>query len=250
MQRKSLAVLILAAGKGTRMNSSLAKVLQPLAEKPLLHYVLDTVDAIAPARCVVVVGFQAEDVKARFQNRSVEFVEQKEQLGTGHAAMQAESCLADFDGDVLILCGDMPLMRADTLKNLVQTHQQTGAAGTVLTLKANDGKIRDFGRIVRNSEGAVQRIVEHKDASPEEKNIQEYNSGVYCFDKSLLFKALSGVGRSNAQGEYYLTDTIQFIVENELRLESVQTADADEIFGINSREDLEHAEALVAQGRP
>ncbi len=250
MQRKSLAVLVLAAGKGTRMKSPLAKVLQPLAEKPLLHYVLETVDALKPARRVVVVGFQAEEVKARFSGPELEYVEQKEQLGTGHAVLQAESCLKDFDGDVLILCGDMPLMRVATLKNLTEKHQRTGAACTVLTLKANDGKIRDFGRIVRDSEGAVLKIVENKDASPEEKKIQEYNSGVYCFNKALLFKALSGIGRSNAQGEYYLTDTVQFMVENRLPLEAVQTADADEIFGINSKEDLDRAEALLAQAGP
>ena len=247
MQRQSLAVLVLAAGKGKRMQSSLAKVLQPLAGKPLLHYVLQTVDTLAPERRVVVVGFQAEEVRAQFPGAQLEFVLQKEQLGTGHAARQAEACLRDFDGDVLILCGDMPLMRAATLKNLIGKHRQSNAAGTLLTLKANDGKIRDFGRIVRNSEGAVLKIVENKDASAEEKNIKEYNSGVYCFNKELLFKALSGIDRNNSQGEFYLTDTVQYIVENKLPLESVQTADADEIFGINSQEDLQHAEALLKQ---
>jgi UDP-N-acetylglucosamine diphosphorylase/glucosamine-1-phosphate N-acetyltransferase len=245
MPQKNLAVIILAAGKGTRMKSPLAKVLQPLSGKTLLHYVLETVGELSADRVGVVVGFQADKVKAAFPDPKLEFVEQREQLGTGHAAQQTESSFRDFEGDILVLCGDMPLIRSSTLENLIKKHRETKATCTLLTLKGKKGEIKDFGRILRDGDRSITRIVENKDATEEEKKVDEYNSGVYCFDKGLFYKALSSIDNGNSQNEYYLTDTIKYFVQNKCSVQSVQTEDSDEIFGINSPEDLKKAEQLL-----
>jgi UDP-N-acetylglucosamine diphosphorylase/glucosamine-1-phosphate N-acetyltransferase len=225
------------------MHSGRAKVLHPLAGRPLLIHVLDAVTALNPARVLVVVGYQAAEVKQACANRPVEFVEQAEQLGTGHAVQQAQSALEDFEGEVLILCGDMPLIRSATLKTLLQKHHETGAECTLLSLKTKEPK--DFGRVVRGPDGAVLRIVEAKDATTGEKTVDEYNSGVYCFDKGILFKVLASIDRSNAQEEYYLTDAVGILSRNGHSVECHSTRDADEIFGINSSEDLKKAEQMV-----
>ena len=243
MPRQGLAVVILAAGKGTRMESDRAKVLHSLASRPLLIHVLDTVATLNPERVLVVVGYQAEQVKQACANRPVEFVEQNEQLGTGHAVLQAQAALEDFEGNVLILCGDMPLIQSSTLQALLRKHHDTGAGCTLLSLKTKEKK--DFGRVVRSPEGAVSRIVEVEDASEQEKTIDEYNSGVYCFNKGILFKTLASVDSSNAQGEYYLTDTVGILSRNGHAVACHSTQDADEIFGINSSEDLKKAEQIV-----
>ncbi len=243
MPRQGLAVVILAAGKGTRMESDCAKVLHSLASRPLLIHVLDTVATLNPKRVLVVVGYQAEEVKQACANRPVEFVEQAEQLGTGHAVLQARAALEDFEGDVLVLCGDMPLIQSATLQALLRIHHETGAGCTLLSLKT--GEKKDFGRVVRSPGGAVLRIVEVRDASEQEKTIDEYNSGVYCFNKGILFKTLASVDSSNAQGEYYLTDTVGILSRNGHAVACHSTQDADEIFGINSSEDLKKAEQIV-----
>ena len=245
MNSRGLAVIVLAAGKGTRMESPLAKVLQLLGGRPLLHYVLESVASLRPDRSIVVVGYQSERVKSEFPERGLEFVEQKEQLGTGHAARQAEPALANFAGDVLVVSGDMPLVQSRTLIALLNRHRESGASCTLLTLKTSEKK--DFGWIVRDGEGAVVKIVEQKDASKNEKGVDEFNAGVYCFDKGLFFKALGSIGDNNAQKEFYLTDTIQYIVESGLGLETVQVRDAAELFGINSMEDLQRAEQLLTE---
>ena len=243
MPRQGLAVVILAAGKGTRMLSDRAKVLHSLASRPLLIHVLDTAATLNPQRVLVVVGYGAEEIKLACADRPVEFVEQTEQLGTGHAVMQAQAALEDFEGDVLILCGDMPLIQSSTLQALLRMHNETGAECTLLSLKTKEKK--DFGRVVRSTEGAVLRIVEARDASEQEKTIDEYNSGVYCFNKGILFKALASVDTSNAQGEYYLTDTVGILSQNGHAVVCHSTHDADELLGINSSEDLAKAEKIV-----
>lgn len=245
MQEKDLAVIVLAAGKGRRMKSDLAKVLHLLSSRPLLAYVLGTVSALKPQRRVVVVGHQAEAVKSAFTDPSLIFVEQTEQLGTGHAVQQAEACFHDFEGDVLILCGDMPLMKSSTLEKLVRHHRKSVAGCTLLSLKTKETK--DFGRVVRNPQGGVARIVEHRDASAEEITIDEYNSGVYCFSKDILFKALGAIDNRNSQNEYYLTDTIDYLTRNGHNVQCVQTGEASEIFGINSLDDLKTAETILQQ---
>ena len=243
MQQQDLAVIILAAGKGTRMQTSLAKVLLPVAGRPLLHYVLDLSSRLNPARTIVVVGHQADQVRKAFADREVEFVVQREQLGTGHAAQQAKLKLENFEGQVLVLCGDMPLIRPKTMLQVVEGHRRSGVKCTVLTLK-NSG-CHDFGRIIRDGNGSILKIVELKDASESEKKVDEFNSGVYCFDKGLFFKALAHVGPDNVQKEYYLTDTIEYLVRNGYPVQAIQTKDANEILGINSPDDLNQAERLL-----
>jgi len=243
MQQKDIAVIILAAGKGTRMKSSLAKVLLPLAGHPLLHYTLDLSSKLNPVQTIVVVGHQADQVQQAFADRGVEFVLQHEQLGTGHAAKQAKEKLENFKGLVLVLCGDMPLIRPDTLLEMVAGHRASGAKCTVLTLKS-DG-LHDFGRIIRDEKGLILKIVEFKDASDVEKKVDEFNSGVYCFDSGLFFKALEHVDSNNAQNEYYLTDTIEYLVRKRYPVQATQTQNANEILGINSPDDLNRAERLL-----
>ena len=243
MQQQDLAVIILAAGKGTRMQTSLAKVLLPVAGRPLLHYVLDLSSRLNPARTIVVVGHQADQVRKAFADREVEFVVQREQLGTGHAAQQAKLKLENFEGQVLVLCGDMPLIRPKTLLQVVEGHRRSGVKCTVLTLK-NSG-CHDFGLVIRDGNGSILKIVELKDASESEKKVDEFNSGVYCFDNGLFFKALAHVGPDNVQKEYYLTDTIEYLVRNGYPVQAIQTKDANEILGINSPDDLNQAERLL-----
>ena len=245
MQQSDLAVIILAAGKGTRMQTSLAKVLLPVAGHPLLHYVLDLSSRLNPVRTIVVVGHQADQVKEAFAGGEIEFVVQNEQLGTGHAAQQAKSQLENFEGRVLVLCGDMPLIRLKTLLQMLEEHKNSGAKCTVLTLKSSE--YHDFGRIIRDEEGSILKIVELKDASEAEKKVDEFNSGVYCFDNRLFFKVLEHIDANNAQKEYYLTDTIKCLVRNEYSVQTIQTQDVDEILGINSPEDLSRAERLLGE---
>jgi UDP-N-acetylglucosamine diphosphorylase/glucosamine-1-phosphate N-acetyltransferase len=245
MNSKGLAVVVLAAGKGTRMKSSLAKVLQPLNKQPLLYYVLESLIPLSPDLSVVVVGFHSERVRDAFSDKGLIFVEQKEQLGTGHAAQQAESALSDFSGDILVVCGDMPFIKSQTLIDLVNRHRKTGAGCTVLTLKAPEKK--DFGRIIRDEKGAVVKIVENKDASESEKKVDEFNSGVYCFDKSLFCKALRSISNDNVQKEYYLTDTIEHVVMNGFAVETLQIRDTVQLSGINSQDDLLEAERIMTQ---
>jgi len=245
MNVKNLAVIVLAAGKGTRMKSSLAKVLQELNSKPLLSYVLDSLAPLNSDLSIVVVGFQSEIVKKKFAGRGLLFVEQKEQLGTGHAAQQAKTTLGDFLGDVLIVCGDMPFIKPKTLIDLLNIHREKQAACTVLTLKA-PGK-KDFGRIIRDGNGKVSKIIEYKDASINEKKVDEYNSGVYCFDKVLFCKALGSIESDNTQKEYYLTDTIEYMVKNSFLVEALQTKDAVQLLGINTQEDLHLAEKIITE---
>ncbi|MGV7221826.1 MAG: NTP transferase domain-containing protein [Nitrospinales bacterium] len=243
MEGKKLAVIILAAGKGSRMKSSLAKALHPLASRPLLVHVLEKVKPLNPDKVIIVVGHQSDKVKEAIASSSIEFVEQKEQLGTGHAVQQAEKVLKDLDGTVLILCCDMPFLKTTTLSQLIDVHLDTNAECTLLSLKTLEK--RDFGRIVRDEMGAIKQIVENRDASEEEKLIDEFNSGVYCFNKKFLFNALAKIDNCNAQQEYYLTDTVKWIKEKGLKIGSIQTEDGLEILGINSVEDLEIAENFL-----
>lgn len=241
-----LAAVVLGAGRGTRMKSPLAKVLHPLLDKPLLAYVLDTVRALHPDRVVLVVGYQSDRVRQSFPEKDLEYVFQEEQLGTGHAVQQTVKALADFDGDIIILCGDMPFIKTTSLQALLKKHGQAAAACTMLTLKNSD--IQDFGRIVRDQSHKVHRIVEAKDATENEKLIDELNTGVYCFNKNSLFKALSILDNNkNSQGEYYLTDTIEYLVTQGHLVETVQTTDAMEFLGVNTPQDLEKGERYLKE---
>jgi UDP-N-acetylglucosamine diphosphorylase/glucosamine-1-phosphate N-acetyltransferase len=249
MNKKGLAVIVLAAGKGKRMKSPIAKVLQPLKNRPLLYYVLESLAPLNPDLSVLVVGVQSKVVRESFSDRGLIFVEQKEQLGTGHAAQQAQLALLDFSGDVLVVCGDMPLIKSQTLIDLVNKHREKRSACTVLTLKSSEKK--DFGLVIRDEQGAVSKIVECKDASEDEKKVDEFNSGAYCFDKQLFFKGLYNTSNDNIQKEYYLTDTIAYLVSIGFIIETEQITDSTQLLGVNTQEDLYLVEKIMmGENRP
>jgi bifunctional UDP-N-acetylglucosamine pyrophosphorylase/glucosamine-1-phosphate N-acetyltransferase len=238
-----LAVVIIGAGKGTRMRSALAKVLHPLAGRPLLTHVLELACQLDPQHLVVVIGHQAETVRAVCEPYGGQCVIQEPQLGTGHAVAQAEPLLADFTGDVLVLYGDVPLLQAATVRTLLETHRQQQATVTVLTACLDQPA--GYGRIVRDAAGRLVRIVEERDASEAERALREINSGIYCFAAPFLFAALRQVGQNNAQGEQYLTDVVAVAVAEQRTVAHVTAENPDEILGINTRADLAYLEALL-----
>ena len=201
-------VIIMAAGKGTRMKSKLYKVLHPVCGKAMVDHVLTQVEKLQPAQIITIVGHGAEMVQERLGSRS-QYALQAEQLGTGHAVMQAKEALEGKKGTTLVISGDTPLLTSTTLQQLFDYHEQNQAAVTVLTAHADNPT--GYGRIIRNEAGDVQKIVEQKDANPQEAAVQEINTGTYCFDNELLFEALSQITTDNAQGEYYLTDALEIL---------------------------------------
>lgn len=234
--------LVLAAGQGTRMKSDLAKVLHPMAGRPLLAYVLDALGTLDVERVLVVVGHQRERVMERFQDRGVEWVVQDQQRGTGHAVMMAAPALQDFTGTLLVVCGDTPLLRGETLQDLLDHHAGSGAAATVLSMRLADPK--GYGRIIRDAADGLAAIVEERDATSEQRALDEVNSGNYAFDYPALAGVLSSLGAHNAQGEYYLTDTIG-LLRAQGRRTAVQCAfDARELLGVNTPEQLADAERI------
>ena len=241
-QTPPVAAVVLAAGMGKRMQSDLAKVLHPMAGKPLLAHVLATLDELGVARTVVVIGHQREKVRAAFADRTdLEWAVQAEQRGTGHACMMAEPALDGFQGTVLVVCGDTPLLTARTLSGLLDRHHRAGAQVTVLSMRLADPK--GYGRIVRTPDGeGIARIVEEKDASPAEKAIDEVNSGIYAFDHAALAGILSSLTANNSQGEYYLTDTVALLQAKGARAAVWCAEDARELLGINTLEQLAEAE--------
>jgi bifunctional UDP-N-acetylglucosamine pyrophosphorylase/glucosamine-1-phosphate N-acetyltransferase len=240
---RDVAAVVLAAGMGKRMNSDLAKVLHPMAGRPLLAHVLDALDELGLGRTVVVIGHQREKVQAAFAGRNgIQWAIQAEQRGTGHAYMMAEPVLGDFHGTVLVLPGDTPLLTARTLENLLDRHAQSGAKVTVLSMRLDDPK--GYGRIVRTRDGeGIERIVEEKDATPAEKAIDEVNSAMYAFDHAALQGVLSSLTANNAQGEYYLTDTVSLLQAKGAKAAVWCVEDARELLGINTVDQLAEAEA-------
>jgi bifunctional UDP-N-acetylglucosamine pyrophosphorylase / glucosamine-1-phosphate N-acetyltransferase len=239
-----LEAVVLAAGKGTRMKSDLAKVLHPLAGKPLLGHVLDTIDGAGIGRTVVVVGHQAAQVEASFKRADRDFVLQEPQLGTGHAVQMAVPVL-DPAGYCVVLAGDVPLLRVETLQRLVRETMDQAAAAVVLTCVVPDAG--SYGRIVKDADGRVQKIVEAKDASDEEKAIGEYNSGVFCFRTDLMIEALGHLTTENVQGEYYLTDTVAWLVEQGHPVLATATDDPGEVAGINTVDQLAEAAQYLSR---
>jgi len=238
-----LRAIILAAGKGVRMKSDLPKVFHPVLGRPLLSYVIDTVKKLGIGQIYVVVGHKKEMMTDYFKDSGVIFVEQNEQLGTGHAVMQVKPLLADFSGEVLVLAGDVPLLRCSTLKGLIEFHRRQRAAATVLTAELPDAG--SYGRIIRDREGRILRIVEKKDASPEEAQISEINTGTYCFDSRALFRALAEVKAENAQKEYYLTDTIEILKLQGLPVFAHLANDWRETLGVNTPDELKQIEEIL-----
>jgi bifunctional UDP-N-acetylglucosamine pyrophosphorylase/glucosamine-1-phosphate N-acetyltransferase len=240
-----LHVVILAAGKGTRMKSAWPKVLHRVAGLPMIEHVLTTAAALGPRSTTLVVGHQADAIRAALLTHpELSFVVQEPQLGTAHALLTTEPVLQSAAGTLVLLSGDVPLLSANTLKTLIDRHESAGAAATVLTAVVDrpDG----YGRIVRSGE-QIARIVEDRDASPAERAIREINSGIYAFALDGLFEALAGVASDNAQGEYYLPDIVALYRKRGLGVETLTVSDADEIRGINSRLELAAVSRIVRQ---
>lgn len=246
MKRK-IAVVILAAGKGTRMNSSLAKVLHPLCGAPLLSYPVSIARGLNSNRTVVVLGYQADLVRDVINDEGLTFVVQEPQLGTGHAVMQACGSLRDFQGPVVILCGDVPLICASTVDMLVEKHSSSPAVVTVMTtfLEWPAG----YGRIIRYEGDMISRIVEDRDASDDERKIKEINTGIYCVDSGFLLAALEELRPDNAQKEYYLTDIVEIAVKKGLCAQAFPVYDSREVMGINTPEELDRAEEIMKERR-
>lgn len=248
--QKPLDILILAAGLGTRMRSNLAKVLHRLDDRPLINHVCKSAASLAPRKIYVVIGHQGEDVKeavlAELGDGQAHFVWQKEQLGTGDAVNAARDFLENEDSTLLILSGDVPMIRPETLGGLIQhhkSHRGRGAAATILTVKLKSPT--GYGRIVRDDAGMFSSIVEQKDATDEEREIREINAGIYCFDTRKLFDALAKVQNNNAQGEYYLTDVPALLRQSGDDVSMYQHNEPREIEGVNNRAQLADLERIL-----
>ena len=234
--------VILAAGQGTRMKSKLYKVLHPVCGKPMVEHVVDQIATLDINKVVTIVGHGAELVQSQLEGKS-EFALQEEQLGTAHAVMQAQSILDGQEGVTLVVCGDTPLIKSSTMEALIRHHEEQGAKATILTAYANDPT--GYGRILRNEDGHVEKIVEHKDASDEERNVKEINTGTYCFDNKYLFDALKNVSNENSQGEYYLPDVVEILKAQGEIVSAYQTEEFEETLGVNDRVALSQAEGFM-----
>ena len=234
--------VVLAAGQGTRMKSKLYKVLHPILGRPMIKYVLQALQPCNIDTLVTVVGHGAEEVQKVIGEDS-EFVLQVEQLGTAHAVMQAEKLLLEKKGTTMVVCGDTPLITSETFRKLFEFHENTQAKATILTTEMDDPT--GYGRIIRNANGDVEKIVEHKDANEEEKLVKEINTGTYCFDNEALFQALKKVNNDNAQQEYYLTDVIEILKEQSEKVGAYVAEDPEETIGVNDRVALVEAEKIM-----
>lgn len=242
---ESVAV-ILAAGKGTRMKSKLPKILHPICNRPMIERVLESVANAGISRSIVVVGFEGDRIRRALDGKSfgamqLEFVDQTEQLGTGHAVMQTESKLAGFDGRILVTCGDTPLLKSETLRRFIEESKNSTAS--VMTTDLDDAT--GYGRVIRAIDGSFSKIVEHKDASESERSIREINAGVYVFDSRRLFDSLKKIRNENSQGEYYLPDTLAILKSEGESISCVKIEDSLETLGINSRKQLAEAEKIM-----
>lgn len=236
--------IILAAGKGTRMKSKLPKVLHKVCGKPMIKHVVDNLKQSDVHDIYAVLGHKSELVSQHL-GESVSTVIQEEQLGTGHAVKQFESQLETLEGQTIVICGDTPLISAETILGFFKHHQHTGAKATVLTAKTTTPY--GYGRIIRNPAGTVSRIVEEKDATEEERAVQEINTGTFIFDNQALFAALKSVTNNNSQGEYYLPDVLKILRDDSEKVEAFQCDNFDETIGINDRIALAQAEATLRE---
>jgi bifunctional UDP-N-acetylglucosamine pyrophosphorylase/glucosamine-1-phosphate N-acetyltransferase len=236
-----LSTVILAAGQGTRMKSDLPKVLHPIAGRPMASYVIDTAFALGDQRPTLVVGYRADQVRALIGER-VGYVDQTEQLGTGHAVMQARAALESQGDTVLVLYGDTPFVRAETLRALLDHHAQAEATITLLTFRPDD-PLR-YGRIIRSGSGRVVNIVEYNEATPEQLTIREVNSGILCFKADWLWSHLDQLQPKHGQGEYYLTDLVA-LAASQVQTIATREADVDEVGGVDDRARLAWAERLL-----
>jgi bifunctional UDP-N-acetylglucosamine pyrophosphorylase/glucosamine-1-phosphate N-acetyltransferase len=239
-----LATIILAAGKGTRMKSDLVKVLHPLMGRPMLAYAVDTsLEGLKAGKTVVVVGHHGEKVQKALSEDRLTFVSQHPQLGSGHAVLCARDAFRDYEGTILILSGDVPLVRGETLKALASFHQRQKATLTIGTTRLPDPT--GYGRIVRGEGAWIERIIEERDASPEECDIDEINTGLYCVEAPFLFDALKRVGADNQQREYYLTDIVEIGCHDGRKVLAFEIQDSEQLLGINTRIDLAQAHQIL-----
>lgn len=242
-----LEAVILAAGKGTRMQSDLPKVCHPVGGRPMVCAVVDVCLQAGCDRVVVVVGYKQElvrDALAEYGDKVV-YAVQEEQLGTGHAVMSAVDAYKDIDTintDIFVLCGDGPLIRTDTLNKLLDLHRSSGAAGTLATSRIQDPS--GYGRIVRDDSGSFARIIEQKNATPDELNINEVNPSYYCVNAQAMFDALNKVKRNELTGEYYITDIFEFMLDANQRVEVIDAVPPEDILSINTLEHLAQIDAI------
>lgn len=245
-----LSAIILAAGQGTRMKSARPKVMHELCGRPMVEHVIRAALEAGAEDVVLVVGFGRAEVEAHVQRTfpgRVRIAVQEEQKGTGHAVQMCREAMEGREGQVLVLSGDVPLLTGNTLTALAKHHAEGGFAATVLTAIFEDPS--GYGRLIRREDGRVDRIVEHKDASEEERAVREINSGIYLFHTGHLFRCIHRLSPDNAQGELYLTDVIRFLVEDGLPVSALPTRDAEEIQGVNTLEQLAHVEEELRRRR-
>lgn len=237
--------IILAAGKGTRMGSDLPKVLFPVAGRPMVNWVVDACQELGVDRCIVVIGYGGEHVRAALaDNPRCFFVEQKEQLGTGHAARMAQPLFENLPPrDVFVLAGDGPLIRPATLGRLLETHRAAGAVASLATAVIDDPQ--GYGRVIRDADGSFKAIVEQKDATDEQRRIREVNPSYYCFRSDALFSTLSQVRNDNRQGEYYLTDVPGLLKARRQKVAVIDAVPADDVLSINTPEQLAEVDGIL-----
>ena len=241
--KDNLAVVIMAAGKGTRMQSNLPKVLHKLSNKTLLNHVIDTSLELNPQKIIVIIGHEAQMVKKSIEAKNILFSIQAEQKGTGHAIMQAGPHLKNFDGNTLILSGDVPLIKKNTLVSLINNQKNNKYDACMLTAKIDDPT--GYGRVIRNKNNNLEKVSEHKDCNAEQLLIDEINSGIYIFNNKLLFQLLPQLQNNNAQSEYYLPDVLSMIVNSNGNIGLEKSNNFIEIQGINTIEQLSNIENSI-----
>ncbi|MBI3994396.1 MAG: bifunctional UDP-N-acetylglucosamine diphosphorylase/glucosamine-1-phosphate N-acetyltransferase GlmU [Nitrospirae bacterium] len=241
----TVATVILAAGQGKRMKSKRAKVLHSVAGRPMILYAVETARRLPSDKIIVVAAHQAEAVKDVLKDRPIRIIHQGRPLGTGHAVLQTESALAGFNGPVLILNGDVPLITVETLQSMLKIHGNQGADLTLLTATLPNPE--GYGRVIRDPDGGIRAIIEEADARPDQRAIREINTGFYLVNRPFLFEALKELNSDNAQKEYYLTDIVKAAVRRGRKLFAVPAPDPDEVMGINSRVDLARTEKMIAR---
>ena len=233
----NLSIVILAAGRGTRMKSELPKVLHKINGKPMIDQVINTANSLEPDKIVVVIGYKYKLLESHLNSFDINFAYQFNQKGTGHAVSKTKDFFKNYSGHILILSGDVPLLSNDTLNKLWGHHKNQNASATILTAELDDAT--GYGRIIRDHNNNLHKIVEHKDASDTEKNITEINTGIYIFNSKILFEELPKVKNNNNQGEYYLPDVLLYILDQNKKVSLLKTKNYYEIQGVNNQEQLQ-----------